>query len=443
MSAIAITESSFHPATTLADQITELAAHLDAGQYQLLRLIERFDREEGWAGAGVRSCAHWLSWQCGMNLGAARERVRVARALPALPQISAVFAEGRISYSKVRAMTRVATPANEDVLLNVALHGTASHVETQVRTYRRFKRVEALDHARQQHFQRQASCRQDVDGSFILRARLTPEQGALVAKALERAGIELFEETRNEPDDVSAETPRAPIDMAIPNAAASSRADALVRVAEAYLGGAGTTADHADCTVHIHTDIETLKDDGEGAESTLDGHGNVSTETSRRLSCDAGVVHWLDTHKGQPMSIGRKSRTVPPAIRRALQRRDGGCRFPGCSCKRFVDAHHIHHWADGGETALDNLVLLCRNHHRKVHEDGFGVHMKDGQPVFTLPSGTVLPESPETRFRGNVLRLKRGNRQSGVAITPSTAIPRWQGESTDVDLVIQGLIARE
>jgi len=173
----------------MADGITELVAHLDAGTFQLLKLICEFDKNEGWEGPGIQSCAHWLNWKCGMSMGPARERVRVARALPELPEISAAFRKGRVSYSKVRAMTRVATAKNEDALLQVALNGTATHVETQVRLY-------------------------------------------------------------------------------------------------------------------------------------------------------------------------RKTRSIPPAIRRALKRRDQGCRFPGCSCKRFVDALHIQHWADGGETSMGSVRIV-------------------------------------------------------------------------------------
>ena len=121
--------------------------------------------------------------------------------------------------------------------------------------------------------------------------------------------------------------------------------------------------------------------------------------------------------------MGRKTRTIPPAIRRALQRRDQGCRFPGCTATRLVDAHHIRHWADGGETRLENLVLLCR-HRRLVHEGVFGVAMtSDGEPRFTDSRGKTLPQVPETRFRGNVFGLMTGNRRSGVDVGPKTLIP--------------------
>ena len=135
------------------------------------------------------------------------------------------------------------------------------------------------------------------------------------------------------------------------------------------LASAGTDQSGGDkYMINIHTDVETLKQDGSGAEAEIEDRGHVPAETCRRLACDCSAVHWHENNQGEPLNIGRKTRSIPPAIRRALKRRDHGCRFPGCSCSRFVDAHHIHHWADGGETSMDNLVLLCRTHHRLVEK---------------------------------------------------------------------------
>ncbi|MFT7564697.1 MAG: hypothetical protein ACI8ZT_002354, partial [Bacteroidia bacterium] len=196
--------------------------------------------------------------------------------------------------------------------------------------------------------------------------------------------------------------------------------------------------------VHVHTDMETLRANGEGAEAEIEGAANVSAETSRRLACDAGVVHWLDNKNGETLDIGRKSRTIPPSIRRALQRRDGGCRFPGCTCSRFVDAHHIQHWADGGTTGMDNLVLLCRHHHRLVHEGGFGVLTgPDNSIKFTAPDRQIIPDCPETRFRGNVSTLTAENVISGLQIDSKTTIPKWYGERMDDQMAVEGLIQRE
>jgi len=162
------------------------------------------------------------------------------------------------------------------------------------------------------------------------------------------------------------------------------------------------------------------------------------------MACDASVVHWHETNTGKPLSVGRKTRSIPPAIRRALKRRDGGCRFPGCTCSRFVDAHHITHWADGGETGMDNLVLLCRRHHRMVHEGSFGVHSETlGDIQFTYPDGRTMAPGPDGRFSGNVVSIQRNNREIGLDITPETLPPMWTGETMDYDLAILGLQSRE
>lgn len=433
----------------LADDITELAAHLDAGAFRLLQLIGEFDKEEGWAGQGIRSCAHWLNWKCGMSLGSARERVRVAKALPALPAISAAFRKGKVSYSKVRAMTRVATPDNESALLQVALHGTAHHVETQVRLYRRVKRIEALEEENLRHGHRELVWHVDDEGYWLLRGRFTAEQGAVLQKALEAAGDELFEEQKNVPAVVAAEIDgNIPLDSITPEPVSQKRADALLRVAEGFLAGGGRPRnDQAGgdrYMINLHTDAETLKADGSGVGAELEEHGHVPAETCRRLACDCARVDWREDGGGEPLSVGRKTRSIPPAIRRALKRRDQGCRFPGCTCTRYVDAHHILHWADGGETSMDNLVLLCRTHHRLVHEAGYGVCSVGGEgAVFSLPDGTVIPQTPETRSRGNVFALLAGNQKSGLNITPETAVPEWHGEQMDKETAVEMLLLRE
>jgi len=261
----------------------------------------------------------------------------------------------------------------------------------------------------------------------------------LIRKVLES----IIEEDFLEQQDASAETS---VDELKPRSEPVSqrRADALVRMAEGYLSKAGTGNSGDRYLVHVHTDMETLKADGTGAESELDDCCNVSAETSRRLACDAGVVHWLEKKERETLSVGRKTRTIPPAIRRALKRRDYGCRFPGCSCNRFVDAHHITHWADGGETTLKNLVLLCRRHHRLVHEGGFGVHTQiDGYIHFTDQQGQHLPQTGETGSRGNVFALTTQNDHLGIKITPQTGECRWGGEQMDDDLAILCMLQLE
>ena len=156
--------------------------------------------------------------------------------------------------------------------------------------------------------------------------------------------------------------------------------------------------------VVIHVDHATLARDADG-RSELEGESAISPETARRLACDSSVVSMLE-RDGAPLRIGRKSRKIPPALGRALRARDGGCRFPGCERRRFVDAHHIRHWAKGGGTDQDNLLLLCRHHHRVVHEGGFSVEpLADGRIRFRLPNGTPLGTA--TPPRGDLTRLPR------------------------------------
>ena len=171
----------------LEAQITELAGHLNAANHRLLALIAEFDRRLGWAASGNQSCAHWLSWKCGIDLGAAREKVRVALALEKLPFVSAAMAGGGLSYSKVRAITRVATSETEELLLTIALHGNTHHVETTVRCFRRAQQAEELSREARQQAARRLSYLYDEDGSLVLKGSLPAEVGALFIKAIEAA----------------------------------------------------------------------------------------------------------------------------------------------------------------------------------------------------------------------------------------------------------------
>jgi hypothetical protein len=338
-------------------------------------------------------------------------------------------------------MTRVATRENEEYLLMIARHGTAAHVERLVRAYRGAERIKAMEIENIRHAQRELSWFTDGDGMWVFKGRFTAEQGALISKALETAMDEMFHESADVPADVSAEMPPGVNGcMPIPHAVAVRRADALERVAETWLAGDGDRSGGDRYLLNIHTDAETLTEQGKGADAELEGHGRVPAETSRRMACDASLIHWHETGDGETLNIGRKSRSIPPATRRVLRRRDGGCRFPGCTCKRFVDAHHVQHWADGGETNLDNLVLLCRRHHRLVHEGGFGVQADgNGGFSFSYPDGRTLNPGPDTRFRGNAGAVLRLNRENGIDINSTTLPPNWTGERMDLNMAVCGL----
>jgi len=428
----------------LEDDLCALAAHIDAAMFRWLELLREFDECGGWSGEGIKSCAHWLNWKVGLGMGAARERLRVAHALAELPLTRAAFRKGRVSYSKVRALTRVATPRNEDMLLHIAFNGTAWHLERAVRVWRRENRLQALEYENERHAMRELSWYEDDEGFLVMNARFTPEQGAVIRLAVEAVLEQIFREHKNVSAETSAQGEPSPL-KTHSDPVAARRADALTRVAEGWLSG-GNASNGDRFVINVHTGMETLKADGTGAEAEIEDNGKVSAETSRRLACDAGVVHWLNgqadpTAGVEPLSVGRKTRSVPPAIRRALQRRDRGCRFPGCTCTRFVDAHHIHHWADGGETHIDNLVLLCRQHHRLVHEGGFGLSRTPaGGLDFTGPASRRIPAVPEKRFSGNVLEIFAGNEKRGIAITPDTPVPDWLGESMDDEIFVHQMM---
>lgn len=196
--------------TQLGEAIAELSARLHAATYQLLVMLRQFDDGAGWS-SGFQSCAHWLHWRTGIDLGAAREKVRVAHALEVLPVISGAMERGELSYAKVRALTRIATPDNERQLLDVALAGTAAHVERIVRAWRRVDRIEAARMTERRHHARHVTTWVDEDGMVVIRGRLTPEIGAIVQRALESAADELFRESVRTPDGgriVDEVTPR-------------------------------------------------------------------------------------------------------------------------------------------------------------------------------------------------------------------------------------------
>jgi hypothetical protein len=434
-------------AEALADEITELCSYLYAAEYQLLLKIREFDANGYWGGPGLASCAHWLNFKCGMGMNAARERVRVARALAELPKISAEFETGTVSYSKVRAMTRVATPENEAFLLAIARHGTAYHVETLVRKYRRVQRQRDADTANAIHVTREVTYYWDEDGALVFHGRLPAEQGALILKALEMQMEKSFQEFPTE--GVSAETP-APTESTVeaevcaeePEArspVAARRADALAEIAETYMNSepvASSTADRYQVVVHVSEDSSYIEDGP-----------HVSAETSRRVGCDCSVIRVKDDENGQPLSIGRRSRLVPPAIRRALRLRDDGCRFPGCTRRHFIDAHHIEHWSDGGETSLDNLLQLCRQHHRLVHEGGFScargrsgeIEFRDGRER-PLPHWSALPR----RNSGIAAVRHLHDRFDHLGIEADSCVPDWYaGDTCDWQMAVEGLLACE
>ncbi|MXY25375.1 MAG: DUF222 domain-containing protein [Acidobacteria bacterium] len=433
----------------LENEIAELSARIDAAIYELLVRIRRFDELGGWSGA--TSYPQWLSWRANLAPGTAREYVRVAHALADLPKTSDALRRGQISYSKVRAITRVATAATEDRLLHLARQSTAADLERIARAWRLCDRQQEGREDAKRRRNQELSIYPDVDGMFVVRALLTPELGAVVRRAIEAASEQLYQEAKDaEPKNVEKESP------------ACRRGDALGLIAESALAAkldTGTAGDRYQVVVHV--DPETLRDDvsaetsgatdgpsennsGKGlasaGQAALEEAGGirVSAETSRRVACDAGKVVMRHDAKGNVLDVGRKTRTVSPALRRAQESRDQHCRFPGCEARR-CDAHHVKHWADGGTTKLDNLVLLCRRHHRAVHEEGFGLTLDaEGQPRFTRPNGQLLQTvpAPPSWSGAPLAPMDAKLAEDGIEIDANTSIPNWAGERLDLPYVI-------
>jgi 5-methylcytosine-specific restriction endonuclease McrA len=372
----------------------------------------------------------------GFDLGAAREKVRVARALGALPMLSDALAHGEISYAKVRAITRVAPPETEERLLGVARGGTASHAERIVRGWRQVDRHAEAKADKCRHRARGLYIHHDDDGTVVLRGRVTPEVGALLLKELDAAREALYQRQRARGEQRLADP------VADPPTPAQQRADALALLAETALHqelDPGAPGERYQVVVHV--DAPVLADLEAPGQSVLETGSHVSAETCRRLACDASRVVMRHETDGRVVEIGARTRTIPPALRRALHHRDRMCRFPGCGLP-FGQGHHLRHWAQGGPTTLSNLALLCRRHHRAVHEEGYHVERgPDGELEFRRPDGRPLPEVPPGPAvpADPVKALRAQHEAEGLRLDERTTCPRWLGEPLDVGYAIDVL----
>ncbi len=360
------------PIDALDKRILNLCTHINAATYELLLMIREFDERGACLKWGLDCTAKWLAWRCDLSMATAREKVRVAQALKPLRLISESFATGELSYSKVRSLTRVATVNNETDLVAFALRNTASHTADYCRELRMGTPL-STGIAERAFAHRSLRLRRDADrGMFSVTVELPLEAGELMEKALDKARDD---ECREIPDLVDTSWSKR-------------QADAFVTMLKEYLQDcAGETSSSSDnYLVNIHVDQSALA--GEV------GRSSVPIETVKRLCCDGHAVVMTETKDGEPLSIGRKSRVVPKGIERAVRARDKNtCRFPGCCNKRFVDIHHVEHWANGGKTAVEQLMLLCSKHHTLVHEGGFRIE-KDfqGRWSFLRPDGIAVPD---------------------------------------------------
>jgi hypothetical protein len=381
----AVTQSSENllPIDDLDKAIVGLSARINAATYELLVLIRQFDERAGWLRWGLANCTEWLQWRCGLNVNTAREKLHVAHAIKTLPAIAAAFSDGELSYSKVRAMTRVVGPHNEQEFVTFALQTTTARVEERCRELR-YGQADSIDLANRVFANRSLRVHRDVEkGAITFTIELPTEIGEVLEKALDKARVD--SQTGAEFVDDLGPARR--------ESWSARQADALVEIAKAYLSdrveSSASSSENFLVTVHVD----------QSALSNGDGRSSLPIESVKRLCCDGKAVVLVEDNHGEPLSIGRKTRTVPKAMKRALKARDKGCAFPGCHHERFVDAHHIRHWSAGGETSLDNLMLLCGRHHRLVHEGGFAIE-RDFQNRWFIkrPDGRAVPDRGYNRM---------------------------------------------
>jgi Domain of unknown function (DUF222)/HNH endonuclease len=471
---------------SLGERIAEQAAHLDAALHRLLTDLRTFDRGGGWHTQGARSCAHWLSWRVGWGLGTAREHLRVADRLADLPLLDDALRRGEVSYSKIRAITRVATPENEAALLEIARHSSGHQLETVCRKYRSVLLHDAEPDPEDDQQRRWVARRDTADGMVRIEAVLHPEEAALVWAALDHRAQQQCRESHRvsaETETSSAAPTAAP--SAVPTAAPDTRdggalahparscapfdrADALVQIAQGYVRG--DRPDRSPIELVVSVPAETLRrrlavapamaaapaaplggtdavmateiPDPCDVACLADGTC-VSAEAARRLSCDCGVVEIaLDEH-GAPLSVGRKRRTISGAMKRALLQRDRTCQFPGCGNRLYLEAHHIVHWADGGDTSLRNMVACCSFHHRFVHEYGCSIELHADGPRFLDRRGRRIVDAPPPPRPPDLGWEAILARHAELQITASAHEPLWDGARIDYSTVIDALVGVE
>jgi Domain of unknown function (DUF222)/HNH endonuclease len=405
-------------ARAIEHELAQLQAHMNAAMAKWLGLVAEFDRISD--GDPVE---RWAAWRFGVSPGEAREVVRVARALQNLPVIQAAFARGELTYTKVRALTRVATPECEARLVDLAGVLTASQLQRALRVY---ERVSAA-RAGRSHELEYVSYYWAEDGSLVLRARLPAEDGTVLVRALDAARDRIRERRRKVPQAA----PQRPAEVE-----ALAELARATRVAKARADKSALRTP-APPRLVVHVDAAALAEDAPG-RCELEHGPVIPPETARRLGCDAATLT-VTERDGLPLSVGRKRRTVPTWIRRHLEIRDqGSCQWPGCANRRYLDAHHKHHWAQGGDTSLDNLVLLCWHHHRLVHEGGYTVEPDPEHGIrFKNRYGVAVPTVPRPP-PGSADALDGQNRRAGLEITAKTN-RHGTGERLDLDAAVQAV----
>lgn len=424
-------------AVQMEKTIVQTAGYLNAMEYEFIMLLEAFDRHGLWYGDGIKSFAHWLNWKCGISPVVAREKVRIARAIRDLPRIDEAFENGQISYSKVRALTRVATAEHEEVLLDMAVKTTAAHLEQELARYRRTQVPGELPTGWIEYLEPRFSFRQDDHGMSHLYVKLPAEDGGLVEKAINKMVNKMRLETREidgndlpgrNPGDTTenhadnyAETKECGLqgkkvsaESSLSEAAQAftcQRVTALARIAEHFLALppgedakqlAGGDKYHVVLHVNANDKHRDNKINGGGKGDPccyLEEGRFISPRVAERLCCDASVTTVLEDDNGKVLDIGRRSRVIPRNISLAVDIRDRcTCQFPNCHENRFTEKHHIITWASGGPTSLENLTTLCRFHHSEIHSGRFVIDKHGDQIRVYDDRGKLLERGQDPHF---------------------------------------------
>jgi len=467
------------PTERLEAEILSCAAHLAAATCRFLLLVAEHDRRGAWESWECRSAAHWLNWKCGISMGTAREHVRVARRLRDMPLVRAEFARGAVSYSKVRALSRVSTPTIEAGLLSIALHSTASQLDVACGKLRRVQENahcdDALDDAERDARRRMyLTLDDDASGTGVGRFRLPGDDMEILQRALATAASDIA--ARDElATNAAALVELARAYLANPRTGPGPQPEIVVHVDVAGL--AALSSDDIDCVDPGERDSdrrapsETPTTGGppraERGTSGPSPRADVPAGTSpalrnaewpirsamgrhlsrallTRLACDAGVRAVADLPDGTRLDMGRHSRTPTTQQRRALLARDVHCRFPGCDTRRNLHAHHIERWSDGGRTDCENLILLCRMHHHAVHDRDWVLTGTAVDPAFLRPDGAPVRQQDQ-RVDGRYEDLVAAARQVAavhghIDLEVDNPGGIWEGGHIDWDWFFAGCV---
>ncbi len=371
------------PDARIEEDFAEIQRAVELLEVERLRRLAEIERRRVFERDGHLSAASWLAATYKVGWGAARDHVRTARALEDMPETRQALDAGDLSMSAARVLVaaRDADPEefrhSETELVEAARIHSVGDLQRVAAYWRQaVEREHALEGDEKVRAQRRLHASVTFLGMVRVDGDLDPETGETLLTAL-RAVLDAESRTGTEDDD------RTP---------AQRRADALGEICRQWLDmGDRPRVAGEKPHVTVTVGVGALRD-GTGEPSELDHSGPVDPQVARRLACDAAITRVVMAGPSEPVDVGRRTPVIPPAMRRAVIVRDRHCRFPGCDRPHtWCDAHHVVHWADGGPTALPNLLLLCRRHHRMVHQPGgFRLEMLDGRPVFRRPDGMAL-----------------------------------------------------